>query len=175
MIRVKGGRPRRIAANASFGNIDWSPDGSRLVYAGVRPDPTEPNDQTNLCLDGLYTAGARGTGARLVFEGLNHLPGASHPRDPVFSPDGRKIAFDAEFLAGSPEGESLHREVFIANADRTGVEAATNPSETKPPFEDNAPSWQPRPRRLHGLGVSMGSAQTGRSEPARPAASSHPS
>jgi Tol biopolymer transport system component len=172
VIPVKGGRPRRIAANASFGNIDWSPDGSRLVYAGVRPDPAYPSDPTNLCLDGLYTAGARGTGARLVFEALNHLPGAISPRDPVFSPDGRKIAFDAEFLA---EGASYHREVFIANADGTGVKAATNPSETNPPFADNVPSWQPRARRLHGVGVSMGSAQTGRNEPARPAAFSHPS
>jgi len=71
--------------------ICWSPDGKQLCYTCKRvPDPEESTDS------GLYVANVDGTGEhRLLTDGM---PGFD--QDPVWSPDGSRIAFCSMAHAG---------------------------------------------------------------------------
>jgi sugar lactone lactonase YvrE len=146
VVSAKGGRSRLVATNVLPDNPDWSPDGSRLVYTGMRPDPQDPQTE---CLQGLYTVGANRSGERVVFERIpspRFAPIGDNPTHPVFSPDGRRIAFQADFYKELTDGEAARKEIFIVNADGTGIHALTDPFVREPPSQDYNPNWQP----LHG-------------------------
>lgn len=76
-VWTRGGAARRIAkVSGSIGRLTWSPDGSRLLFS-------EDRDEHSLVAI-LDTDGQR----------LRYLdPGLGQSVEPVFSPDGRQIAF----------------------------------------------------------------------------------
>jgi TolB protein len=81
VMNADGSSVRRLTQRADGyidGSIDWSPDGSRIVYVC-----RQFNDfQEQLCV-----IGADGTGRRVL------LPAGWRAIDPAWSPDGRTIAF----------------------------------------------------------------------------------
>lgn len=122
-----GGRRRFVSSGVS---PDWSPNGKRLLL--VRPLP-------QLVFDGptgrIHVVRADGSGRRRI----GRRDDASHP---VWSPDGRWIAFDGFDLGvlakrlGSPRPA---REV-----------APTQISGESGSITSSDPAWRPRPRRRRG-------------------------
>lgn len=81
---------------------------------------------------GIWTARPDGTDARLV---IPEGPARESATAPVFSPDGRRIAFQANPVR---DGQSRARDIFVANADGTGVVALTDA-----PGDDAQPTFSP--------------------------------
>jgi TolB protein len=87
----KGGRPLRLAGGGRrsrplvhyFSGLSWSPDGETIAFSGIvgfrDGDGAEP-------ISRLFTVRADGTGR-------HPIPGTRGATDPVFSPDGRTLAF----------------------------------------------------------------------------------
>lgn len=97
---------------------DWSPDSSRLVYKG--------------CVDancGILVINVDGTGRHF----LTHNPDDGNP---VWSPDGRYIAFSRIM-------ENKNIEIFIMNSDGSHQRRITNN-----PTTDGMPAWFPDSRHL---------------------------
>jgi TolB protein len=89
----------------------WSPDGKKIAFEGLRGStfaPWGPYGDTQ-----IFVMNADGTGVQQLTdnEDSNH--------DPLWSPDGNKIAFD-----GLPAGRS---EIFVMNADGSNVIALGQP------------------------------------------------
>jgi Tol biopolymer transport system component len=95
---VRGSR-HGIAPRPRSG-VSWSADGTWLAFAGSEGTRS-----------GIYTVRAEGTGLRF-------LPGTKGGSDPVFSPDGSKIAF-ARLQFG--RNNSFGTSVWVANADGRGA------------------------------------------------------
>jgi TolB protein len=78
LVFVRGSRPGVVPKPIS--GVAWSADGSLLAFAGSSGKKK-----------GIYAVRADGTGLHLI-------PGTRGGSDPVFSPDGRRIAFSREHL-----------------------------------------------------------------------------
>jgi Tol biopolymer transport system component len=96
-LAVRGSR-RGIVPKPLSG-VAWSDDGSKLAFTGSRGGTS-----------GIYTVRADGTGARF-------LRGTAGGSNPVFSSDGRKIAFAREGRAGRLFASTP----WVANADGSGA------------------------------------------------------
>jgi Tol biopolymer transport system component len=150
--------------------LDWSPDGSKIVFVSERGDFGE---QTN---NEIFVMNADGSGQTQ----LTDTPG-THEQDPTWSPDGGQIAFARGGLSGnaivvmdgdgsnqtpltaafgraprwSPDGsrivfvrripntESGRDEIFVMNADGSNQTRLTDNSS-----EDNDPAWFPDGSRI---------------------------
>jgi len=144
VMSSNGGSARRIAENLGEpGAVDWSPDGRRIIYSGLRPDPNDPN---GTCLDGLYRVASNGSDQTLVFEPHGPVspsnPIAARPINPVFSPDGRRIVFTGEFFDRRYPG-NYGVEVFFIEANGTGLQWLRNPLNRAGIPGDNVGDWQP--------------------------------
>ncbi len=95
------GGPRRLLATSNssylFGDPTWAPDGKHLLVA--RPC-YEPRSE-------LVELGLNGT-QRVVFDD----PAIRHLKDPVLSPDGKRIAFTA-----GPGCNTSGSDLWVMNAD----------------------------------------------------------
>jgi Tol biopolymer transport system component len=108
LVGGRAGDSTAIAAPAG------TPANGRIVFA-TYPPPGDSQDQ------GIYTISADGTGLS------PRLTAAGHSFDPVWSPDGRKIAFAsndptlqvAEFYA-----------IYVMNGDGTGAVRVTGREDT---------------------------------------------
>ena len=105
-------------------NPDWSPSGKQIVFESNRE-----RTLTNRFDDEIFVMNADGTGQK----NLTNNTGFSDI-DPVFSPDGRKIAFERTNPTGS------FRDIFRMRADGT---RKVNLTENF--FVEANPSWQPTP------------------------------
>jgi TolB protein len=142
------------------GDPDWSPAGTKIVFASHREgkshlyvmnadgtgtrrltDANQDDTQPSWSPDGRWIAFARegaifripaaGGPARRVGSG----PGSA--ADPAYSPDGTLIAYDYRM-----PGFSI-REVYVMNADGTGSRRVTNIRQVS-----GYPAWSPDGRRL---------------------------
>lgn len=102
-------------------SFSWSPDGKQIAYT-VRYLATEHRFGHD-----LYLMNSDGTGVRQLTDNGRSLA-------PAWSPDGRRIAF----LSWEPEGDIIHRDVYIMRTDGTGRTRLT----TDPAGEDH-PTWSP--------------------------------
>lgn len=119
VVRQDGSGLRQLTSFSRFrggaGGAHWSADGRRVVFWGqsVAGDSFRPD---------AYVMRADGTGIRRVI---------ADARDPVWSPDGTKIAF------------SRRGEIFIANANGHGQRRLTRST-----YSDSSPDWSPDGTRI---------------------------
>jgi TolB protein len=86
-------------------NPDWSPGGKKIVFNDVRQFGSGANIQFDT---EIFTVNADGSGLRQI----TNSPGVDGSFRPVFSPNGKKIAFIGD------RGDDF--DVFVMNADGTG-------------------------------------------------------
>ena len=124
--------PRKLTNNTNTSNPDmkrdwnpdWSPNGKQIVFESSRE-----KTPTNRFDDEIFVMKADGTGQKNLTNNIGFSD-----IDPVFSPDGRKIAFERSNPTGS------FRDIFRMRADGT---RKVNLTES---FSVEAnPSWQPTP------------------------------
>lgn len=97
-VTVRGSQ--RGVVPKPLSGLSWSPDGSRLAFTGAKGNRS-----------GIYTIRADGSGLRF-------LPGTKGGTSPVFSPDGRRIAFARE---GNSWPLIFSSTPWIANVDGSGA------------------------------------------------------
>jgi Tol biopolymer transport system component len=109
---------------------DWSPDGSKIVYARHTSDGVSRTEDR-----GIYVIAPDGTGATQLTAGPADL-------DPTWSPSGNKIAFTRD------------NDIFVLNANGSGQTNLTNNS-----AEDVSPSWAPDDSTIAFTSTRTGSQQ----------------
>jgi Tol biopolymer transport system component len=110
-----------------------SPDGTQIAFASNThyDDPDSPGYHVDQ-LD-IYVMNADGTEEprRLTFDGAYAYPLAKQSTNPVWSPDGNRIAYEST--------RSGNSEIFVMNADGSGepINVSNDPS------RDSEPAWSP--------------------------------
>lgn len=116
----KGERVRRVTAGIS---PDWAPGGGRLVF--VRPDAAFPDGR-------MFTIGARGRGLR------RFLPTVRDASGPVWSPNGRWIAYERLFTGILAKRLGSRSEAMLVRETQVSGESGS--------VSYFDPSWRPRRR-----------------------------
>lgn len=116
--------------NSAFNGIQpvWSPDGTRIAFSGIRLSGGVVSQIPSFS---IYVMNADGSNVRR----LTTL--AAIASNPVWSPDGTKIAFTGILLQGTAE-------IFVINADGSGVPTRL----TNHPAFDSNPTWSPDGSRI---------------------------
>jgi Tol biopolymer transport system component len=96
-------------ADGSEINMAWSPDGNRLAYTEL----TEPDQQPK---QSVWTVASDGSGRSLIVTVRCCVTGGAGV---VWSPEGSRVAYEAEYEGGTP---SMHLEHVVVSADGTGSE-----------------------------------------------------
>jgi TolB protein len=113
-------------------SVAWSPDGQKLLFE--RPNPHHAKSAAEAARgdwpEELYVMNADGSGQRR----LTRNP--ARDGGPVWSPDGRRIAFTRQFRNGRAE-------VYVMNADGSGQRSLT-PARSASFW----PAWSPYGRRI---------------------------
>ena len=122
-----GANQRRVTVSRQL-NItpSWSPDARALAYTTYRPNP-------DIFISMIYQ-GVLQNPTKSV--GTNYLP--------VFSPDGKQIAFMS--------GRDGNPEIYVMNVDGSNLRRLTNH-----PAEDGSPTWSPS-----GSQIAFTSGRTGK-------------
>jgi Tol biopolymer transport system component len=132
----------------------WSPDGREVAFKRVYPCCGAPGDVA------LWIIGADGRNPRRLSsmkELYNNLGGGDAFWNTAWSPDGKRLAFLAEGLAGAYD-------VFVINADGTDERNISNS-----PQEEYWPSWSPDGSRIAFPRMSEVRPKAGFTMPVAPA------
>jgi Tol biopolymer transport system component len=120
---------RRLTDNgADEVDLDWSPDGSRLVYVRTR----RHSYSHNRIESDIAVMGKNGHDVSILTHTKRNEGSAA------FSPNGKRIVFDRCCY-----GESRTSEIFVMRTDGTHVVRLTHNE-----VYDSAPDWQPNPTHL---------------------------
>ena len=132
VINVDGSGLRRLARgpwsrdDQGFNAVpDWSPDGRKLVFAKRLERSGAPCRPAGRCNDEIYVINADGTGLRRLTR--NAVPDGH----PVWSPDGRRIAF-----LRWRDGPTAN--IYVMNADGSGQRKLT-----QTPRRQGELAWSP--------------------------------
>jgi Tol biopolymer transport system component len=132
VVNVDGGGRRRLARGpwsrddqGFYAAPDWSPDGRKFVFAKRVARSGAPCRPAGRCNDEIYVINADGTGLRRLTR--NAVPDGH----PVWSPDGRRIAF-LRRRAGPAWN------IYVMNADGSGQRKLT-----QTPRRQGEPAWSP--------------------------------
>jgi TolB protein len=116
-----GANQRRLTVSRQLNlTPSWSPDAQSLAYTTYRPDPKSPMSVTPDIFVSLIYRGVLQNPTKGV--GTNYLP--------VFSPDGKQIAFMS--------GRDGNSEIYAMNVDGSNLRRLTNH-----PLSDVTPTWSP--------------------------------
>jgi TolB protein len=122
-----GANQRRLTVSRQLNaNPNWAPDARALAYTSWKPNP---DIFVSYMYQGVLQNPTKGVGT-------NYLP--------VFSPDGKQIAF-----MSARDGNT---EIYVANVDGSGVRRLTNH-----PAADSTPTWSPS-----GSQIAFTSDRTGK-------------
>jgi Tol biopolymer transport system component len=122
VMRADGSGLRRLTRGRAYKWMPvWSPDG-KILY-----EQFAPNDSSQTRVD-LYTVNPDGSGRRRLTSIRNE---PRHCACPVYSPDGRKIVYEAEGTKGKPD-------IYVMNADGSDRVQLTNHR-----ARDENPDWSP--------------------------------
>jgi TolB protein len=124
-----GANQRRVTVSRRLNlNPSWSPDGRALAYTTYRPNP---DIFVSLIYQGVLQNPTKGVGT-------NYLP--------VFSPDGRQIAFMS--------GRDGNPEIYAMNVDGSNLRRLTNH-----PAGESSPTWSPSGAQIAFVSDRTGKAQ----------------
>jgi Tol biopolymer transport system component len=129
------GRTRLTTSLGEDYDMDWSPDGTQIVFRSDRDG-----------YDALYIMDADGTNEREFMPDLSE-----QKRSPAWSPDGTQIAF-AAYVPDSPTAQNIH----IADVDGGNRRQLT---QFRFPSFAEYPSWSPDGQRLAFLAADLGIKQ----------------
>ncbi len=166
LLDPRGGEPERVSAVP--GGIDdyvWSPDSKRLVFVVTDPEPPTPKNGTKrpIVVDryhfksdpGGYTLALHDHLALfdLAAKKLEQLTsGPFDDADPVWSPDGARLAFVSKRVAGDPD-RSENDDIFVIDA-KVGAEPKR--LTTYGGQDDGRIAWSPDGTRIAYLtGVAL--------------------
>ena len=107
----------------------WSPDGKRIVFSAQREGHVVHNLDIT---DEIYVMDADGGNEQRLTENRNN------DWDPVWSPDGQRIAFMAD-----RKGDFVSFDIYVMDADGGNPQKLTNNRGW-----DSSPSWSPDSRRI---------------------------
>ena len=140
LMNADGSAQQNLTKNrGGNGYMDWSPDGQKLVFASTRDGQRYKEAREALTGDvstdvelrrngqmnnEIYMIRADGTGLKKL---TNHPAEDVHP---VWSPDGRKIAFASE--------RDGNRQIYVMNADGTNLVRLMSNR-----WYDDYPAWSP--------------------------------
>jgi TolB protein len=124
-IDPEGGHPHQLTFGAGIHEVPrWSPDGRWITFDASPLLPDDPEFST-----AIWVMRSDGTQARrITFGGFDV--------EPVFSPDGSRIAF-ARLVGSSPQGDLAA--IYVVNTDGTGLHQVVAP---RPGLEH--PDWAPQ-------------------------------
>lgn len=143
VARTDGSGPRltsrRLTQGAEVFGLDWSPDGRRLVFASASPPRRAARADVRSADDPCKVAPSAGWGdnsggiyvMNVATKRMRRL--TTSGSDPVFSPDGRRIAFGDDVVTSTGVRTGY---VHVMDADGRNV---------TPIAPGGGPSWQPRP------------------------------
>jgi TolB protein len=124
-----GANQRRVTVSRQLNvNPSWSPDAKSLAYTTYRPNP---DVFVSLIYQGVLQNPTKGVGT-------NYLP--------VFSPDGKQIAFMS--------GRDGNTEIYVMNVDGSNLRRLTNH-----PLSDSTPTWSPSGSQIAFTSDRSGKAQ----------------
>jgi WD40-like Beta Propeller Repeat len=132
VMNADGSGQRRLTADAGFGPV-FSPNGAQIAYFGT----------------GITIAGADGGGSHAILANTRTFipPSAIVTQtnsEPNWSPDGRQIIFTRQTATIAPGSHSIQVDVYVMNADGTGVRQLTS----TPGVNEEEPSWSPDGLRI---------------------------
>jgi len=110
----------------------WSPEGSKIIF-NIASSPPQ-------FLPDTYMMNADGTGLTRPFTD-NRIQ--NRVQQPVFSPDGAKIAFHSR-EASTPANPQPYADIYVMNADGTGLTNITN----SPQVEDVEATFTPDGKKI---------------------------
>jgi TolB protein len=124
-MNADGSRQRRLAEGNVHFSVAWSPDGQKMLFE--RPDWRLPRGVVpGEFAEELYSMNADGSGQRR----LTRNP--ARDKDPVWSPDGRRIAFPRE------------HDLWLMNPDGSGQRSLTPAAH----LWSGGANWSPDGRKL---------------------------
>lgn len=123
---IETGQETQLTSNAVIdGHPDWSPDGSRIVFASFRDAAGNPTGTAN-----VYVVNVDGTGLTQ----LTDTPWVDN--DPEWSPDGTKIVFKSS----RQTQDNVRPEIYVMDSDGGNARRLTT---TEGWQSDHDPSWSP--------------------------------
>lgn len=113
----------------------WSPNGSKIAFASNRaPDGKDSASAVN-----IWTMNADGSDARALTKFT-----AGSCGDPVWSPDGTKIAFVSSRSVDGSNANIYTDNIWVVNADGSGLKPVTKLTHAK----SDQPAWSPDGRKI---------------------------
>ena len=138
LVLLEGGAASQTASPAVSAQANAATRAGTSRIAFLRGDLA--CSQAGRCGDELYLMNADGSGLRRLTRK------AAFGKDPVWSPDGRKLVFgkrpERSGAVCSPAGR-CHEEIYVINADGTGLRRLTRNA-----VNDHRPVWSPDGRSI---------------------------